>query len=69
MAAIQSSFRAVLDNIAAYIVLAVIYFVLAILAAIPLGLGFLVLMPVMAGAVYSAHAEVFPDQPATAAAE
>lgn len=67
MAAIQASFRAVLDNIPAYLVLAVIYFVLAILAAIPFGLGFLVLMPVMAGAVYAAHAEVFADQPAAAA--
>lgn len=64
MAAIQASFRAVLDNIAAYIVLAVIYFVLAIVAAIPLGLGFLVLMPVMAGAIYTAHAEVFAEQAA-----
>jgi len=67
MAAIQASFRAVLDNIAAYIVLAIIYFVLAIVAAIPFGLGFLVLMPVMAGAVYAAHDEVFAD-PAAAAA-
>ncbi len=67
MAAIQASFRAVLDNIAAYIVLAAIYFVLAIVAAIPFGLGFLVLMPVMAGAVYAAHADVFADQAAAAA--
>lgn len=66
MAAIQASFRAVLDNIAAYLMLAVIYFVLAILAAIPFGLGFLILMPVMAGAVYAAHAEVFADQSAAA---
>lgn len=66
MAAIQASVRAVLDNIAAYIVLAVIYFVLAIIAAIPFGLGFLVLMPVMAGAVHAAHAEVFADQAAAA---
>lgn len=62
VAAIQASFRAVLDSIAAYILLAAIYFVLAIVAAIPFGLGFLVLMPVMAGAVYAAHAEVFADQ-------
>ncbi|MEF8833541.1 MAG: BPSS1780 family membrane protein [Halofilum sp. (in: g-proteobacteria)] len=62
MAAIQASLRAVLDNLLAFIVLAVIYFVLAIVAAIPFGLGFLVLMPVMAGAVYAAHAEVFARQ-------
>jgi uncharacterized membrane protein len=61
MAAIQASLRAVLDNLGAYLVLAVIYFVLAIIAAIPLGLGFLVLMPVMAGAIHAAHAEVFAE--------
>lgn len=66
MAAIQASFRAALDNIAAYFVLAVIYFVLAIVAAIPFGLGFLVLTPVMAGAVHAAHAEVFADQASAA---
>lgn len=69
MAAIQASFRAVLDNIGAYIVLAVIYFLLAILAAIPFGLGFLILMPVMAGAVYAAHGEVFADGAMGAAPE
>ncbi|WP_070988978.1 BPSS1780 family membrane protein [Halofilum ochraceum] len=67
MAAIQASFSAVLDNLGAYFVLAVIYFVLAIVAAIPLGLGFLVLLPVMAGAVYTAHAEVFGDHSVEAA--
>lgn len=67
MAAIQTSFSAVLDNLGAYFVLAVIYFVLAIVAAIPLGLGFLVLLPVMAGAVYTAHAEVFGDHSVEAA--
>ncbi|MFW5969498.1 MAG: BPSS1780 family membrane protein [Halofilum sp. (in: g-proteobacteria)] len=69
MAAIQASFRAVLDNITAYILLAVIYFVLAIVAALPFGLGFLVLMPVMAGAVHAAHAEVFAEPVAAASPE
>lgn len=69
MAAVQASFRAVLDNIGAYILLAVIYFVLAILASIPFGLGFLVLMPVMAGAVYAAHAEVFAEHKAPESAQ
>lgn len=60
--AIQASARAVLDNIAAYLVFAVIYFVLAIIAAIPLFLGFLVLLPVMAGAVHAANRQLFGEE-------
>jgi uncharacterized membrane protein len=57
--AIGESLQATLANIGAYLVFAVIYLVFAIIAAIPLGLGFLILIPVMAGAVYSAHRAVF----------
>ena len=62
--AVQESLRAVLDNLGAYIGFAVIYIALAIVAAIPLALGFLVLIPVMAGAVHAAHAQVFGAAPA-----
>lgn len=62
MAAVQESLRAVLDNIGAYVVFAVLYGVLAILAAIPFGLGFLLLVPVMAGAVHAACVQVFGEQ-------
>lgn len=57
--AVKESLQAVLSNIGAYIVFGLIYIGLAILAMIPFGLGFLILMPVMAGAVYSANKEVF----------
>lgn len=57
--AVKESFQAVLGNLGAYIVFGLIYIGLAILAAIPFGLGFLILMPVMAGAVYSANKQVF----------
>lgn len=57
--AVKDSVQAVLSNIGAYIVFALIYIGLAILAAIPFGLGFLILMPVMAGAVYTANKQVF----------
>lgn len=71
--AVKESVEAVLGNIGAYLVFALIYIGLAILAMIPFGLGFLILMPVMAGAVYSANKQVFgasdpttemPSQPA-----
>lgn len=60
--AVRESGQAVLANIGAYIVFAILYVVLSIIAAIPLGLGFLILLPVMAGAVYHANREVFGDE-------
>ena len=57
--AIAESVQATLANIGAYLVFAIVYVLLSIVAAIPLGLGFLVLIPVMAGAVYAAHGAVF----------
>ncbi len=59
VAAVKDSLQAVLSNLGAYVVFALIYIGLAILAMIPFGLGFLILMPVMAGAVYSANKQVF----------
>lgn len=61
--AITQSMVAVRDNLAAFLVLAGIYIILAIIATIPFGLGFLVLLPVIAGAVHAAHREVFGDSP------
>jgi len=60
--ALKESLQAVLGNIGAYIVFAVVYIVLAIIATIPFGLGFLVLIPVVAGAVYSANKQVFGEE-------
>lgn len=57
--ALKDSLQAVLGNIGAYIIFGLIYILLAILAMIPFGLGMLILMPVMAGAVYSANKQVF----------
>ncbi len=59
--AMAESVQATLANIGAYLVFAILYMVLALVAAIPLGLGFLLLIPVMAGAVYQAHRAVFGD--------
>lgn len=57
--ALKDSLQAVLGNIGAYIVFGLSYILLSILAMIPFGLGMLILMPVMAGAVYSANKQVF----------
>jgi len=60
--AIQDSFSACLTNLLPLVVFGLIYLVLAILAVIPLGLGFLVLVPVTFAAIYVSYTEVFPDQ-------
>ncbi|HPY39980.1 MAG TPA: BPSS1780 family membrane protein [Thiolinea sp.] len=57
--AIKNSFTANLKNFPAFIIFVVIYLVLAIIAAIPFGLGFLVLAPVMVAATYVAYKNIF----------
>jgi len=67
--ALKASLRAVRMNIPAVLVFGLIYLVLAIIATIPFGLGFLILGPVTFGAVYASFREVFPaavEQPAEA---
>jgi uncharacterized membrane protein len=59
MDAIRSSITASLKNVVPLIVFLVMYFVLAILAAIPFFLGFLVLAPVTAAALYAAYRDIF----------
>lgn len=59
LSAVKDSVQAVMANLGAFFVLVLITVGLAILAVIPFGLGFLLLLPVMAGAVYSANKEVF----------
>jgi uncharacterized membrane protein len=41
-------------------VFGLVYIVLAVLATLPLGLGFLVLIPVTFGAIYASYRDVFP---------
>ncbi len=69
MDAVQQSVIAVRDSLGAFLVLAAIYFGLAIIATIPLGLGFLILLPVMAGAVCAAHKEIFAERRSGAATD
>ena len=61
VAAIKASFNGCLKNIVAFLIYGVIAFVLAIVAAIPFGLGWLVLGPVLVGSVYVAYREIYGD--------
>ena len=57
--AMKASFNACLKNWLAFLVFGLILFVLAFFAALPLGLGFLVLIPVVAGALYASYRDIF----------
>lgn len=57
--AMKSSLIGCLRNWLPFIVYGVIGFVLMILASIPFMLGWLVLLPVMAGSVYAAYKDIF----------
>ena len=52
--ALKASFEACMKNVLAFLVYGLIVLVLAFFAALPVGLGFLVLIPVLAGSVYAA---------------
>lgn len=56
--AIKNSFMASVKNFAAFILFFLSYLGLVIVAAIPFGLGFLVLVPVMIAAVYVAYKNI-----------
>lgn len=60
-AALWLSFRANLTNIGAMLIYGLVGVVLMILASIPLGLGWIVLGPVMAGSWYATWRDVFGE--------
>lgn len=57
--AMKNSFIACLKNVVPFLVYSAILFVAAILASIPLGLGWLVLGPVMACSLYTSYRDIF----------
>lgn len=57
--ALKASFRACLRNIIPFLVYGVIGIGLAIVASIPLGLGWLALGPTLAASVYAAYRDIF----------
>ena len=57
----KASFGASMRNFGAIIVALLIFLVLAVLASIPFGLGWLVLGPVAIGTYYASWREVFGE--------
>lgn len=57
--ALKQSFRGCLKNVVPFLVYGVAALVLMLIAAIPLGLGLLVMMPVIMASVYVAYGEIF----------
>jgi uncharacterized membrane protein len=57
--ALRQSFFACLKNMGPFLLFGLVAFVLAIIAAIPFMLGFLVLGPVLVGAAYAGYRDIF----------
>ncbi len=60
-AAMKTSFNACLRNVAPFLVYGLVGLLLAILATIPLGLGWFVLAPVYATSLYASYKDIFGD--------
>jgi uncharacterized membrane protein len=67
LAALKSSFFACLKNMWPFLVYGLLMFVLAIVASIPLGLGWLLLGPVIIASVYTSYRDIFHSRPLSAA--
>ncbi|MGH8663046.1 MAG: BPSS1780 family membrane protein [Burkholderiales bacterium] len=59
VAAMKSSFTGCLRNLLPFLVYGVLLLILAILASIPFGLGWLVVLPMIAGSIYSGYKDIF----------
>lgn len=64
VAALKASFFACLRNWVPFLVYGVVLLVLSLAAAIPAGLGYLVLFPVLVASVYTAYRDIFCGGPA-----
>jgi uncharacterized membrane protein len=59
VAAFATSFRGCLKNIVPFLLYGVAFLIIFIVAAIPLGLGFLVAVPVLIASIYTAYRDIF----------
>src|SRR5690606_14156021 len=57
--AMRLSFIGCLRNILTFLVYGVLLFILSILASIPFGLGWLVLLPIIVGSIYAGYRDIF----------
>ncbi len=60
-AAMKASFDACLVNMMPMLIYSLLGLVFAVVASIPFGLGWLVLLPVFAGSVYASYKDIFGD--------
>ncbi len=60
--AMKDSFSGCLKNIVPFLLYGVVLFIAAIVASIPLGLGWLALGPVIAASIYTAYRDIFYTQ-------
>ena len=60
--AVKLSFNGCLMNIMPFILYGIIGLVLSIVAIIPMGLGLLVLVPVVTASIYVAYQDIYPEQ-------
>jgi len=65
--AMRESFVACFRNFVPFLVYGVVTFVLAIVAAIPFGLGYLVFVPVVIASIYVSYRQIFTEDDAAAA--
>ena len=59
MQALALSFRGCLKNVIPFLLYGVVLLVLFVLAAIPLGLGFLVVFPILVASVYTSYRDIY----------
>ena len=57
--ALRASFNACMKNLLVFLVYGLIVLILGFFAALPVGLGFLVLVPVVAGSIYVSYRDIF----------
>jgi uncharacterized membrane protein len=67
--AMKASFAACFRNFLPFLVYSVLLLLLGIVAAIPLGLGYLVLVPMMIAGIYVSYRDIFTQERAPAAAK
>jgi len=61
-AALKASFFACLKNVVPFLIYGVVMFVLVLVASIPLGLGLLVVFPMIIASVYTSYRDIFYAQ-------
>ncbi|HKU69694.1 MAG TPA: BPSS1780 family membrane protein [Burkholderiales bacterium] len=61
VAALKQSFAACLKNVVPFLIYGIVVMVAGIIAAIPLGLGLLVLLPVISASIFTAYQDIFGD--------